>query len=386
MAFNIVDLVKDQISDQLLGQMGNVLGTDGSKTSAALGGALPGLLTGLTGAASKPEGASVLYDAARDQDDGVLGNMGALLGGGDDTSRVIEQGNSLLGSLLGGDAVGKLGGVLANFAGISRSGSGSLMGMLAPIVIGAIKRKMTESNLDAGGLSRLLDEQRPNVDAAMPQGLASQLQSEGFFDSISPATAPITAAPTAASAPAPAAARPTASAPAAEPASTGGGPMRWLLPLAAVVVLGLVAWLFLGGQDADEVPDAAVAPAVVLTPEEMEAATAVDLPEGVDLDRITGAVDGVFDDTTAALDGISDEASARAALPSLKEANATLGGLNDVITRLPEAARAPVTAAVSNGLANLRPIADRILGMPAVGPVVEPVLAPMLKTLDGLAG
>ena len=149
-------------------------------------------------------------------------------------------------------------------------------------------------------------------------------------------------------------------------------------------MLGLIAWSFLGGGD-DDLDTAAPVP-VVVTEEESEAAAAVDLPEGVDIDRITGELENVFESTTATLDGVEDEAGARAALPALKDANATLGGLNDVITRLPEAARPPIAAAVSSGLANLRPLADRVLGMPAVGPVVEPVLSPMLETLEGLAG
>ena len=394
MAFNIVDLVRDQISDPLLGQMGSVLGTDGTKTSTAVGSALPGILAGLAGAAGKPGGDRALLETARAQDDGLLSDLGARLGG-EDGSQVIEQGNSMLASILGEGAVDKLGSVLASFVDISRIGSGSLTGMLAPVVLGAIKRRMAESDLDAGGLSRLFEEQRPNIDAAMPDGLSEQLRSGGFFDSIAPAPArpetvePAAPAATAAPAPAPASAEPARPAPAAAPAassppenaaSSGSGMMRWLLPLAAVVVLGLVAWSFLGGGDAEDVPE------VVVTEEEAEAAAAVDLPEGVDVDRITGALDGVFASARGTLEDVTDEASARAALPALKEANATLGGLNDTITRLPEAARPPINAAVSNGLANLRPLADRILGMPAVGPVVEPVLGPMLETLEGLAG
>lgn len=396
MAFNIIDFVKEQISDQLLGQIGKVLGTDGSKTSAALGGALPGMLAGLSGAAQRPEGASALFDAAGQQDDGMLGNMGNLLGGGDDTSRVIDQGTSTLGSLLGGGAVGKLGGVLSNFAGISRSGSGSLMGMLAPIVIGAIKRKMSEGNLDAAGLGSLLGEQRSNIDAAMPQGLADQLQSEGFFDSIAPermASANAEAAP-AAAATSSAAAAPTPSPIAPEPpaASTGagGGLPGWLLPLAAVVVLALVGWFLIGGKDAPEAPDAAVTTETAVTDAATaatdDAAAAVELPAGMSIDGITGEVSDVLGSTAGTLEGITDEASARAALPQLKDATTRLGGLNDVITRLPEAARGPIAAAVSGGLASLQPIADRVLALPAVGPVIEPVLRPMLETLQGLAG
>lgn len=391
MAFNIVDLVKDQISDQLLGQMGNVLGTDGSNTAIALGGALPGLLAGLSSASSQPGGAAGLFDAARQQDDGMLGNMGALLGGGDDTSRVIEQGNTVLGSLLGDGALGKLGGVLANFAGISRIGSGSLMGMLAPIVIGAIKRKIGESNLDAGGLAHLLGEQRGNVEAAMPQGLMGQLQSEGFFDSIAPAAPQATAAPAAVHATshaAPQAAPQAASAPASPhtpPAAANASRdsmMRWLLPVVAVVVVALLAWLFLGGNEPD-------APIVVENPavEAVEAAKLdAELPEGVEVNKITDEVGRIVASTSNTLESITDEAGARAALPGLKDANTSLGRLNDLVVRLPEEAQKALIPAVQAGLAALQPIADKALALPAAGPVIEPVLKPILASLQALAG
>lgn len=401
MAFNIVDLVKDQINDQLLGQIGNVLGTDERTTTTAMDGALPGLLAGLTGAGSRPEGAGALLDAAHRQDDGVLGGMGALLGGGEETSRVIEEGNSTLGSLLGGDALGKLGGVLAGFAGISRSGSGSLLGMLAPIAIGAIKRKITESNLDAGGLASLLGEQKGHVEAAMPEGLMGQLQSEGFFDSIGAGVAPATApgaashptpAPAAESAPAPA---PTAApAPATNqplnaphieaPATEGHGMMRWLLPIAALVVLGIVAFSFLGGNKDDAPTDAAVTEQPIDA--EKAAEIDADLPENVQVNKIATELSSIVSDTTGTLEGITDEAGARAALPNLKDANTRLGRLDGVISRLPAAARDAIGPAVQSGITGLQPVADKVLGMPGVGPVIEPVLSPMLEMMQGLAG
>lgn len=57
MSFNLVDLIKDQISEQLLGTMGIVLGTEGSQTSGALSGAPTGLLSGLMNASSQPASA-----------------------------------------------------------------------------------------------------------------------------------------------------------------------------------------------------------------------------------------------------------------------------------------------------------------------------------------
>ena len=228
MSFNIIDLVKDQISDQMMGQIGGLVGGDSAQTSSALGGALPGLLSGLTKSAGSAGGAGALFDAVQKQDDGMLGNMGALLGG-NDSANVINQGTSMLGSLLGNGALGKLAGVLTGFSGLNSRGSSSLMGILAPIVIGVIKKKVFEGGLNAGGLASLLGDQQNNINAAMPQGFSSQLESSGFLNSI--AAEPMAAMSTP-DVKVPNVDMPDVSAP------SGGGFMKWLLPLAAVVVLG----------------------------------------------------------------------------------------------------------------------------------------------------
>lgn len=391
MAFNIMDLVKDQIGDQLLGQLGDAAGTDGSQTSIAMSGALPGLLSGLTGAAQRPGGAGALFDTVSRQDDGLLGNLGNLLGQGQG-SQVADQGTSLLSSLLGDGAVGKLAGALAGFAGIGRSNTSSLLGLLAPIVIGAIKKHVMSNNLDAGGLASMLSSQQSNIDTAMPAGFGEQLKAQGFFDSIAgggaPEPAPITpqAAPSTAQTP--------HTAP-AEPAPSGGGLMKWLLPLAAILVLGFLGMRFFGGEDAAETTAAiegattdlaanATARMENVSTEALDAARAA-MPDGVDLDGLTGQLDTVFDNTSTALSGITDEASASAAAGKLEEAGSALGTFENTFKRLPDAVKGPLASIVSNGLAQLQPLADKVLAMPGVGPVLEPVLRPMLDTLASLS-
>ncbi len=191
MSFNIVNLVKDQIQDQLLGQIGGLLGDEGSKASGAIDSMIPGILSGLTGTANTPSGADSLFSAVQDQDDSLLDNIGSLLGGGQAAS-IIDNGNGVLNSLLGAGGLGKLAGVLSAFSGVSKGGTSSLMGILAPIIIGAIKRKVMGDGLNAGSLANLLGGQSSNIAAAMPQGFADQLSGSGllsnFGDSVSSVT------------------------------------------------------------------------------------------------------------------------------------------------------------------------------------------------------
>lgn len=406
MSFNIVDLIKDQISDQVLGQLSGVLGAGTQQTSGALAGALPGLLGGITNAASNPGGAGKLFSAVQDQDDGMLGNIGNLLGG-DQSSNLASNGTSLLSSLVGNGALGQLAGVVASVAGVSRNNSSSLLGMLAPIIIGVIKKKVFDGGLNAGSLSSMLTGQKDNIGAAMPQAFSSQLQSAGFFDSIAPdALSALDNQQTPAAAPA---ATPTA-APAAAPApsqnNSGGGFMKWIIPLVAVAGIGWFGMQYMNKQAAGEAAAQAEA-AAQLAAEKAEAvklqaeeaqqkitesatealnAAQASMPEGVDLSKISGGLDGVFGSASDALSGITDLDSAKEALPSLQEAAGNLGGISDLVARLPDAAKGPLGSIVQNGIGMLQPLVDKVSAIPGVGSLIEPVVAPIMEMLNGMAG
>ena len=192
MSFNIVDLVKDQVKGQLIGHMGNLLGNEGGKATSAVDSMIPALLNGMTGSAGTDEGASTLFGAIQDQDDSMLDNIGSLLEGGQ-ASTVIDNGNSVLSNLFGAGGLGKLAGALSAFSGVSKGGTSSLMGMLAPIVLGVLKRKVMGDGLNAGGLASMLSSQGNNVAAALPQGLSDQLNTSGFLSSIGGAGAGLAA-------------------------------------------------------------------------------------------------------------------------------------------------------------------------------------------------
>jgi len=184
MSFNIVGLVKDQIQGQLMGHMGNLLGNEGGKATSAVDSMIPALLNGMSGTASTDEGANNLFGAIQNQDDSLLDNMGSLLGGGQ-AATVVDNGNSVLSNLFGGGGLGKLAGALSAFTGVSKGGTSSLMGMLAPIILGVLKRKVMGDGLNASGLASMLSSQGNNISASMPQGLSDQLGASGLLGGLS---------------------------------------------------------------------------------------------------------------------------------------------------------------------------------------------------------
>lgn len=380
MAFNIVDLVKDQLGDHLLDQIGGAAGIDADQTSSALSGALPGLLSGLTGVANKPGGAGALLDAVNKQDDGLLGNLTSMLGQ-NQGNQLADDGGNLLSSLLGGGALSSLASVISGFAGIGRGSSSSLLGLLAPIVIGVIKKQVLGSGLDASGLSSMLNSQQSNINAAMPQGLSDQLSSQGFFDSIAGATPNVSA--------------PNVSAPhvSIPNAPKSGGLPKWLIPAVVVAALAFFGITFLGNKDVD-VPDAsAVTDAAAsftgvtdgISSDALDAARAA-LPDGVDMDGLTGQLDGVFGSATEALGGITDADSATAALPQLTEASEGLSQFGGVFNRLPDAVKGPLGSMLENGVAAVMPLLERAQAIPGVSDIIEPIVGPMLATIEGLTG
>ena len=408
MSFNLVDLVKGQLGGPALGQLGALLGEDNNKTEAALGAAVPGLLSGLTSQANSDGGAS-LFDAVSNQDDSMLDNIGGLLTGGNSSS-VMDQGSGMLSSILGNGAAGGLASAVAGLTGIGGKSSSGLMGLLMPIVLGMVKRKIFGGggfSQNAGGLLSLLNGQKDNVQAAMPSGFQNQLQSSGFMDQISnfggnvggavsgaassvgnvagnaagavggaagavgnaagnAAGAVGNAAGNAAGAVGNAAGN-TADA-AGRAASGGGGILKKFLPIAILAAIALFALkLCTGGKDVD-VPNASL--------------PSVEVPS-VDVGGVNvgDEIGGIFGGATDAIGGIEDVDGAKAALPALEEVSGKADALTGIWDKVPEAARGPMSGLVGGHMDKLTPMLDKANEIPGVADVLGPVTGPLLDKL-----
>ena len=131
-------------------------------------------------------------------------------------------------------------------SGINQGSAGSLLGALAPVVLGALGREQRAQGLDAQGLARLLTSQKDSIVQALPAGLASTLGSTGLLDGVADrldrgvSTAAQTGRATAAAATRPAGVTTT---PAPQPGS--GSLLRWIIGIAAVLALAWLAYHFL---------------------------------------------------------------------------------------------------------------------------------------------
>lgn len=367
MSFNLIDLVKDQLSDQVMGQLGNVLGGSAEQNESAISSAIPGLISGLTNLGGTDKGAGSLFNAINDQDDSILDNLGDMLGGSNQ-SNMMSMGTKALGSLLGGGGLGSLVSAVSGFSGAGKSNTGSLMGLLAPIVFGVVKRKLLGgggSGFDVGSLMNMFNGQKENVQAAMPSGFADSLKSSGFdkidfslADNLSGAADSV---------------KDTVSSAAdnvvdrtQEAASEGKSMLGKLLPLALLIGAALIAYnlFFKGGAQ-----------------EEASSSSATTQFENLDAAGIGSELKNTMGSLTTSFSGITDVDSAKAALPNITSASDNLGGLAGMMAKLPEAAQGPIKAVVAGGMPQIQEMIDKISAIPGVGPIVKPVLDGLTEKL-----
>jgi sporulation protein YlmC with PRC-barrel domain len=186
MANSILSTATRLLTPEVIGKLASATGLDQSVTQTAVGAALPAMLSALTGVAAQPNGARQLADAVAQQPTDILGSItsgvSALTG---------DRGTNLLSSLLGGASLGALTSKLSRFLGVGEGPMRSLMGMLAPLIMGVLGREQRAAGLDASGLAHMLVGQKDEITAAMPQGLSRVLETssrlhEGVATSASP--------------------------------------------------------------------------------------------------------------------------------------------------------------------------------------------------------
>jgi hypothetical protein len=185
MATNLVSLIMQFLTPDMIGRIATALGLDRNNTQTAIGAAVPALLAAFSKTATQPGGSQKLVDAARQQT-GTLGNFANVLGTGGQAS-LAEKGTQMLSALLGGRDQNALAQTVAKFAGLSQGPASSLLGMLAPVVMGTIGQQQGQS-LNASSVASLLANQKDNIAAALPTGFSNLLGGTGLLDALGGAT------------------------------------------------------------------------------------------------------------------------------------------------------------------------------------------------------
>jgi len=158
---SLLDMLQQRLGGDAVNQISSKLGTDPASTRTAIAAALPMLVGALARNAQDPGKAGALANALGRHDGSVLDDVAGYLGRGD-----TGDGDGILGHVLGGKKETVQTG-LGQAAGLDPAKAGTLLAMLAPLVMGALGKAQREKGLDTGGLAGMLgSEQQRAADAA----------------------------------------------------------------------------------------------------------------------------------------------------------------------------------------------------------------------------
>jgi hypothetical protein len=377
MATNLVSSIMQFLTPDIVAKIARTLGIDPDVAQKVVSAAVPAILASFAGLAAKPAGAQQLSDTLEQQRPDMLSQMTSAIGGPDQKA-VADTGSSLLSTLLGGSGLNGLVSAMSTFAGINQNTSKSVLGLIAPMVMGAIGQQQRSGGLDANGLANLLSSQKDQITAAMPTGLANMLGARGMLDGLDAGLR--RGADTASSAAGRMAGSMSDTAMGASQVAYAAArrPLAasWPLWLLGLIVLGGLGWYFLG----DHEQQLAEQTRGLINKATEDIATNTPNPADVSAD-LTSSVDTV----RKTLQGITDPTSARAALPKLQQASEQLDKINSLAARLPPNSRKELASVVEASMPALNRLCDQALSNPQIAALAKPTIDALRARLHSLA-
>lgn len=254
---NLLDSIKGYITPELIGQAASMLGESESGISKAASGLVPTLLAGMINKSGDSSAMGSIFNMlSNTKSENILGNLSGLLSGGNLAQNDPKDlAGNLMGTLFGGKVPGILN-ALSSFAGIKSSSTSSLLGLVGPLVMGVLGKRIASDGLNVSGLANLLMGQKSNIMGALPSGLGAVMGLADFGGAIGGAK---------------------------EEVEKAAGGMGWLWPLLLLLGLGAGIMYYLKNCNTEpaKVEMAAPAPAPAVA-EPAVAAPKVSLPAGTE--------------------------------------------------------------------------------------------------------
>lgn len=382
MATNLVSVVMQFLTPDTIAKIASVLGIDRNVAQKAVAGAIPALLASLADVASTPNGARQLTNTLTQQSSS-LESLKNLVGGAGQ-NLLAESGSSMLSGLFGGGTLDAMAQTIGKFAGIGEGTSKSMLGMLGPVVLGALGHQQRSAGLDAGGLASLLTSQKDQIAAAMPAGLADQLSAAGLIDGATGSLRSGAAAASAAGGRIAEASERTVyrAGQTASAATRSTAASQWPYWLVAAVVAGGLAWFALGRSGEDTVAQVPPPSMTRTTPGTVGMAPTDLTVGGMNLaNQINASVGSI----RSVLPGITDAASAQAALPKIKEATAQLNEVSSRATQLSPEGKSTLVKLIVAATPTINQMCDKVLAVPGAGDIAKPAIDELRGKLDALA-
>ena len=389
MTANLTSVVMQFLTPDLIEQIASFLRLDRAAAQKAAGGAVPALLAGLSDLVTTPAGMSQLSRLLSQQQGSPPADLLRNIG----PQALAESGANMLSGLFGARATDAMAQALGKFAGTGDSGGKSLLGVLGPMVLGALGQYQRSAGLDAAGLASLLRSQKDQITAAIPSGLADQLGAAGLIDRAEPGLRSDAAAAASAGAGRveSASQRPStleantfgartfAARPWGANGLAGRIPQLPYVLAAALILAGIVWYAFERRADENvaELP-ARTAPAsgtVGMAPANLTV-------DGVNL---AGQLNSSIATLKSALPSMTDAAAAQAALPKINEAIAQLDDLTARVNKLPPEGRSAFAKMVVLVTPSVKEMCARVMATPGVGPLAKPAIDDLQTKMDSLS-
>ena len=170
----ITQMITQKVGGAAAGMLAQRLGISESTAQRAVQLAVPVIVAALARNASQPQGAEDLHQAvASDHDGSILDQLTSYMG-----NPQAANGSGILGHVLGGDRPA-VESNLAQATGMDQNSAGSLLEMVAPLVMGAVGREQQQNGLDPNGLSQFLAQQQQAqpADPGLMGSISSMLDS-----------------------------------------------------------------------------------------------------------------------------------------------------------------------------------------------------------------
>lgn len=174
---SVMQVLLTQLSSGAISQISDNLGIDDQKAQQAVGMALPILIGALNRNSASSGGADALVGALqRDHDGSILNNLPQAVA----SQATADDGSAILGHVLGDSRSGLVNSV-SRATGLEPDQVAQIFALLAPIVMGVLGQMLRKQNLDAQGVSSLLQQERSTVEQSS-SGLTQLLDMDGDGD------------------------------------------------------------------------------------------------------------------------------------------------------------------------------------------------------------
>ena len=373
MATNLVSSIMQFLTPDMVAKIARTLGIDPDVAQKVVSAAVPAILASFAGLAAKPAGAQQLSETLEQQRPDMLSQITGAIGGPDQKA-LADTGSSLLSTLLGSSGLNGLVSAVSNFAGINQSAGKTVLGLIAPMVMGALGQQQRSGGLDANGLANLLSSQKDQITAAMPSGLANMMGARGMLDALDGGLrrgAEAAGAMAGTMSDTAMGASQVAYATARKPLAAS-----WPLWILGLIVLAGLGWYFLGDREQQ------VAEQTRGLINKATEDVATNTPNAADVSAdLTTSVDTV----RKTLQGITDPASARAALPKLQQATERLDKINSLAAQLPPSSRKELASLVEASMPALNRLCDQALSNQQIAGLAKPAIDALRARLQMLA-